>query len=107
VILFNEIKDRMPPTPAGAPAPQATTSIADLPEPIRSQLSQLLSEAYSSTFVWALVLLAVAFLPTLLLPRGKNKATAVVGAEPASTGGSDKAGEQPKAAEAEKANDLS
>jgi len=75
VILFNEVKERLEPlaanAPAGTPAPDASTSIADLPEPIRSQLADLMSEAYSSTFVWALVLLAVAFVPALFLPRGK------------------------------------
>jgi EmrB/QacA subfamily drug resistance transporter len=82
VILFNEIKDRMPPTPAGAPAAD-TTSIADLPEPVRTQIASLLSEAYSSTFVWALVLLAVAFLPALLLPRGKTATQPAGPIEPA------------------------
>jgi uncharacterized membrane protein len=79
VLLFNEVKDKLAPlaanAPAGTPAPDvATTSIADLPEPIRSQLADLMSEAYSSTFVWALVLLAVAFIPALFLPRGKAAA---------------------------------
>jgi hypothetical protein len=75
VILFNETKEQLAPllaqVPPGAPAPDVS-SINDVPEPVRSQLADLMSEAYSSTFVWALVLLAVAFLPALLLPRGKG-----------------------------------
>jgi EmrB/QacA subfamily drug resistance transporter len=75
VLLFNAIKDKLAPltanAPAGAPAPDTTQSIGDLPEPIRSQIANLMSEAYSSTFVWALVLLAIAFIPALFLPRGK------------------------------------
>jgi EmrB/QacA subfamily drug resistance transporter len=69
VILFNEIKDRMPPAPPGAPASGAMQNV---PDAVREQVAPLLSDAYSSTFVWALVLLAVAFLPALLLPRGKD-----------------------------------
>jgi EmrB/QacA subfamily drug resistance transporter len=75
VILFNETKERLEPLLANAPAgaaPDVDAKITDLPEPIRSQLADLMSEAYSSTFVWALVLLAVAFVPALFLPRGKG-----------------------------------
>ncbi|MGB3441657.1 MAG: DHA2 family efflux MFS transporter permease subunit [Actinophytocola sp.] len=74
VILFNEMKERLAPLAANAPAGAApdTSSITDLPEPIRSQVADLMSEAYSATFFWALILLALAFLPALLLPRGKG-----------------------------------
>jgi EmrB/QacA subfamily drug resistance transporter len=77
VILFNEIKDRLapvvaklPPAPPGAEAP-AAMSIKDLPEPIQALLTPPMAQAYSSTFVWALVLLAVSIVPALFLPRGK------------------------------------
>jgi EmrB/QacA subfamily drug resistance transporter len=77
VILFNEIKDRLapvvaklPPAPPGAEAPSAM-SIKDLPEPIQALLTPPMAQAYSSTFVWALVLLAVSIVPALFLPRGK------------------------------------
>jgi EmrB/QacA subfamily drug resistance transporter len=72
VILFNGIKDRLPPAPAGAPA--QSTSMQDLPEAIRQQVAPLFADAYSSTFVWALVLLALSIVPALLLPRGKAAA---------------------------------
>ncbi|MDQ3788879.1 MAG: DHA2 family efflux MFS transporter permease subunit [Actinomycetota bacterium] len=79
VILFNETKERLEPLLANAPAgaaPAPNAKITDLPEPIRSQLADLMSEAYSSTFFWALVLLAVAFVPALFLPRGKGAPSA-------------------------------
>jgi hypothetical protein len=74
VILFNEVKERLAPLAAqGGAAPSGGTgSIKDLPEPVRSQVASLMAEGYASTFVWALILLAVAFLPALLLPRGKG-----------------------------------
>ncbi len=72
VILFNGIKDRLPPAPPGAPA--QSTSMQDLPENIRQTVAPLFADAYSSTFVWALILLAISILPALLLPRGKDAA---------------------------------
>ncbi|HEX6356589.1 DHA2 family efflux MFS transporter permease subunit [Actinophytocola sp.] len=76
VLLFNATKDKMAPLMEAAAAqgtpPPAAGSISELPEPVRTQVASLLADAYSSTFVWALILLAVAFLPALLLPRGKG-----------------------------------
>jgi EmrB/QacA subfamily drug resistance transporter len=79
VILFNEAKDKLAPVvaqlqaqaPPGTKAPD-TTSLAALPEQVRQLLAPPLAEAYSSTFVWAVVLLALAFIPALFLPRGKG-----------------------------------
>ncbi|MGH3877426.1 MAG: MDR family MFS transporter [Actinophytocola sp.] len=78
VLLFNEIKDRLtpvlaqlPPAPPGAEAPNAT-SIRDLPEPVRDLLAPPMADAYSATFVWAVVFLALAFIPALFLPRGRT-----------------------------------
>jgi EmrB/QacA subfamily drug resistance transporter len=83
VVLYNATTDKLAPlvaqaTAQGGKAP-AMDSVKDLPEPIRTQVSTLLSDAFSSTFVWSLILLAIAFLPALLLPRGKVTATMVEG----------------------------
>jgi uncharacterized membrane protein len=100
VVLYNATTDNLAPLVAraaaqGGEAP-ATNSINDLPEPIRTQVATLLSDAFSSTFVWSLILLAVAFLPALLLPRGKVTATIVEGgvapAAPAGSAGRSDAG---------------
>jgi EmrB/QacA subfamily drug resistance transporter len=85
VVLYNATTDNLAPLAAqaaaqGGQAP-AIDSIKDLPEPVRTQVATLLSDAFSSTFVWSLILLAVAFLPALLLPRGKPGPAAPV--EPA------------------------
>ena len=106
VLLFNEVKDRMAPLVANAPAgaaPDVTTSIADLPEPLRTQIANLMSEAYSSTFVWALVLLALAFIPALFLPRGK---TAAAPGTPQDTLGDDTVGDDTLADGAEPPVDV-
>jgi hypothetical protein len=78
VILFNETKDRLEPVVARlmAQAPPGTqppnvTSLKDLPEPVRQLIAPPMADAYSSTFVWAVVFLALAFIPALFLPRGK------------------------------------
>jgi MFS family permease len=88
VLLFNAIKDKiapviaqLPPAPPGTKAP-STTSIQDLPEPVRHLLTGPLAEAYSSTFVWSVVLLAVAFVPALFLPRGRRSGVVAATNEP-------------------------
>jgi EmrB/QacA subfamily drug resistance transporter len=78
VILFNETKERLAPVLAQLPAAPpggegvASTPMRDLPQQVRDLLAPPMADAYAATFVWALVLLAVAFLPALLLPRGKG-----------------------------------
>jgi EmrB/QacA subfamily drug resistance transporter len=78
VILFNEVKDRMasvmaqlPAPPPGAEAPEIT-SMQDVPEQLRPIIAPPMADAYASTFVWSMVLLALALLPALFLPRGKG-----------------------------------
>jgi EmrB/QacA subfamily drug resistance transporter len=79
VILFNEIKDRLAPVvaqlqaqaPPGSPPP-SDTPMSELPEAVRNILAPPMADGYATTFVWALVLLAVAFIPALFLPRGKK-----------------------------------
>jgi EmrB/QacA subfamily drug resistance transporter len=84
VILFNETKDRLEPVvarlmaqaPPGTPPPDAT-SLRDLPEQVRQLIAPPMADAYSSTFVWAVALLALAFIPAMFLPRGKAAVTPV------------------------------
>ncbi|WP_291419069.1 DHA2 family efflux MFS transporter permease subunit [Actinophytocola sp.] len=86
VLLFNETKDRLAPVlaqlaasqPPGA-EPPAMTSVRDLPEQVRAILAPPMADAYASTFVWALVLLAVSFIPALFLPRGRTAPTPIAG----------------------------
>jgi hypothetical protein len=98
VILFNATTDKLAPLMEAAAAqgtpPPATNSIKDLPEPIRTQVASLLADAFSSTFVWALVLLAVAFVPALLLPRGKSAPAVVEGAPVVETSEPEKAADR-------------
>jgi EmrB/QacA subfamily drug resistance transporter len=82
VILYNATTDKLAPLVQQAAAqgtpPPALNSIKDLPEPARSTVANLLADAFSSTLVWALVLLAIAFIPALFLPRGKSAAAAAM-----------------------------
>jgi EmrB/QacA subfamily drug resistance transporter len=67
VILSSELANRLPATGSrgGLGAAQG------VPPEARATINPLIADAFGSTFVWSLVLLAVAFLPALLLPRGK------------------------------------
>jgi EmrB/QacA subfamily drug resistance transporter len=76
VLLTNALADRLrsfgaPPGQAGQQAPAGEGGIGAIPEAIREQIAPLMAEAFSSTFVWTLVFLAVAALPALFLPRSK------------------------------------
>ena len=42
-----------------------------IPPEVRSQVAPQLADAFGSTFVWGLILLGVAFLPALFLPRSR------------------------------------
>jgi EmrB/QacA subfamily drug resistance transporter len=103
VILFNATSDKMAPLAEAAAAQGGTApdvrSINELPEPVRTQVASLLADAFSSTFVWALILLAVAFLPALLLPRGKPSGVAVAEGVVIPTASADEAPEPEKAAD--------
>ncbi|TDV40478.1 hypothetical protein CLV71_123189 [Actinophytocola oryzae] len=83
MILYNATTDNLAPLAAQAAAqgtpPPAMDSISDLPEPVRTTVAGLLADAFSSTFVWALVLLAIAFIPALFLPRGRTTPAMVEG----------------------------
>jgi EmrB/QacA subfamily drug resistance transporter len=83
VILFDQMKDRLAPVMAQMPAPPPgaevpeITSMQDVPEALRPIIAPPMADAYASTFVWALVLLAASLLPALFLPRGKSLPTTV------------------------------
>jgi len=87
VVLFDNIKDNLTPVvaqlqaqaPPGAQAPDVT-SLQDVPEQVRQLLAPPLADAYASTMWLALVLLAVAFIPALFLPRGKTSPAPMVDA---------------------------
>jgi EmrB/QacA subfamily drug resistance transporter len=90
VILFDKIKDNLTPVvaqlqakaPPGTPPPD-TTSLQDLPEQARQFIAPPLADAYASTMVWAAVLLAVAIIPALFLPRGRKTAPPAPPVDPA------------------------
>ncbi|HEU5110302.1 MAG TPA: DHA2 family efflux MFS transporter permease subunit, partial [Micromonosporaceae bacterium] len=67
VILSNELAERLPTggERGGLGAAQA------VPPELREQVNPLIADAFGSTFFWSMVLLAVAFIPALFLPRGK------------------------------------
>jgi len=69
VLLTNAISDRLANTPAGPGAPEGGAS--SIPPELRDQVAPQVADAFGSTFMWAVVFLAVAFLPALLLPRKK------------------------------------
>jgi EmrB/QacA subfamily drug resistance transporter len=78
VILSSELSNRLPATGSrgGLGAAQG------VPPEARATVNPLIADAFGSTFVWATILLAVAFIPALFLPRGKPP----VIEEPESTG---------------------
>jgi EmrB/QacA subfamily drug resistance transporter len=66
VLLTHALSSRLP--AGGEGGLGASQSI---PPEQRAQVLPLLADAFASTFMWALVLVGVAFLPALLLPRRK------------------------------------
>jgi EmrB/QacA subfamily drug resistance transporter len=66
VILSNEISSRLPGSGGGG-----LGETQNVPPEALAKISPLIADSFASTFVWALVLLAVAFIPALFLPRGK------------------------------------
>lgn len=67
VILSSELADRLPASGSrgGLGAAQ------EVPPELRATVNPLIADAFGSTFVWSMALLAVAFIPALFLPRGK------------------------------------
>jgi EmrB/QacA subfamily drug resistance transporter len=67
VLLTNALTDRF-----GGAAPDG--GAATIPPEMRAQVAPIVADAFASTFVWALVFLAISLLPALLLPRRKPEA---------------------------------
>ena len=69
VLLTNAIIDRL-----GGAAGGGAEGASSIPPDVRAQVAPQMADAFGSTFLWAVVFLAVAFLPALLLPRTKAEA---------------------------------
>jgi EmrB/QacA subfamily drug resistance transporter len=67
VILSSQLSNRLP----SGGARGGLGAAQDVPPEAKAKVLPLVADAFGSTFVWSLVLLAVAFLPALFLPRGK------------------------------------
>jgi EmrB/QacA subfamily drug resistance transporter len=65
VLLTNALSSRLPGAGGGIGAAAA------IPPEERARVLPLMADAFASTFTWALVLIGLAFLPALLLPRRK------------------------------------
>jgi EmrB/QacA subfamily drug resistance transporter len=63
VLLTNALSSRLPGAGGGIGA------AASIPDEARARVLPLMADAFGSTFMWAVVLIGVAFLPALLLPR--------------------------------------
>ncbi|WP_250558627.1 DHA2 family efflux MFS transporter permease subunit [Pseudonocardia lacus] len=83
VVLTHQVTDRLAPVLArlGAQAPDGaealdSASISELPEQVRRLLAAPLAEAYAATFTWALLLLVLALVSALCLPKDGSTAAA-------------------------------
>jgi EmrB/QacA subfamily drug resistance transporter len=67
VVLSNELANRLPATGSrgGLGAAQ------NVPPELQATVNPLIADAFGSTFIWSVALLALAFIPALFLPRGK------------------------------------
>jgi EmrB/QacA subfamily drug resistance transporter len=66
VLLTAAMKDRLPEMGEGG-----LGGVQSIPPEARAQVLPLLSDAFASTFTWALVFIGIAILPAFLLPRRK------------------------------------
>jgi EmrB/QacA subfamily drug resistance transporter len=66
VLLTAAMKDRLPQAGDGG-----LGGVQSIPPEARAKVLPLLSDAFASTFTWALVFICVAILPAFLLPRRK------------------------------------
>jgi len=68
VILANQLADRLP---GAANAGQGLQAAQSIPPAARERMAPLVADAFAQTYVWAFVLIAVAAIPALFLPRTK------------------------------------
>jgi EmrB/QacA subfamily drug resistance transporter len=68
VVLSNELATRLPDTTGSRGGLGAAQNI---PPESRDTVNPLIADAFGSTFIWSVALLAVAFIPALFLPRGR------------------------------------
>jgi hypothetical protein len=66
VVLTNALSSRLPGSGHGG-----IGAAANIPPAARATVLPLMADAFGSTFLWAIVLIGVAFVPALLLPRRK------------------------------------
>jgi hypothetical protein len=66
VLLTHAMDSRLPGTGGGG-----LGGVQSIPPDARARVLPLLSDAFASTFTWALVLICLAIVPALLLPRHK------------------------------------
>jgi EmrB/QacA subfamily drug resistance transporter len=67
VLLTNALKSRLP----GAGEGGIGAATANVPPAARETVFPAMADAFGHTFLWAVILIGVAFLPALLLPRRK------------------------------------
>jgi EmrB/QacA subfamily drug resistance transporter len=79
VILSSAIADKLPATGGG----EGLGAFHDLTAAQQAKVAEPLSEAFAGTFVWAVALLAVAFLPALAMALMGRRDKAPAGAKPA------------------------
>jgi MFS family permease len=65
LLLAHALVSRLP----GAGEGEGLAAAQQIPPESRAQLLPVVADAFGSTFVWAAILVAVAFIPALLLPR--------------------------------------
>jgi hypothetical protein len=78
VVLTGALKSRLPGAGEGG-----IGAVASIPPAARARVLPLMADAFGSTFLWSIVLIAVAFVPALLLPRRKPDPVDDDGDEPA------------------------
>lgn len=69
VVLAHQLQDRLP--QASASGEQGLSALQGLPPQAQAQALPLIAESFSHTFIWALAIILVAYVPAYFLPRDK------------------------------------